>query len=60
MVRCSKFQHVSREDAGKQIRDLKKSGAWDGLPIRTYFCRYCRAWHIGHYEKPAPQTTEGK
>lgn len=55
-----KARHQDRASAGKKIRELKASGDWDGEPIKTYFCRFCGGWHIGHYDAALGEKGEKK
>jgi hypothetical protein len=49
MRRCAKRRHSEREAAEQHKRHLLEKGD-DECPkaLRTYWCGYCRAWHVGH------------
>jgi ribosomal protein L44E len=49
MRRCSKKSHAERERAEAHKLELLQKGD-DPYPkaLRTYWCGYCRAWHVGH------------
>jgi hypothetical protein len=49
MRRCAKRRHSERDAAEQHKRQLLEKGD-DECPkaLRTYWCVYCRAWHVGH------------
>ncbi|MBO0947537.1 hypothetical protein [Fibrella forsythiae] len=43
---CDKRPFDTRQAASEVIYYLKRSSSRDKIPRRTYFCRYCSAWHL--------------
>jgi hypothetical protein len=48
----AKRAHQQQRDATSHLADLVAAGA---LPhrLRTYHCRHCGAWHVGHWNQGA-------
>ncbi len=42
-----KQRHADRTQAVRHLIELKRKGA---VSIRTYMCRFCHGWHVGHYK----------
>jgi len=43
---CIKTRFSSKEFADQEVKRLKKTSIRDQVPIRSYLCEKCGAWHL--------------
>jgi hypothetical protein len=48
---AGKRAHQRQREATAHLRSLVSAGAHPS-PLRTYHCRHCDAWHVGHWNRP--------
>ncbi len=50
-----KQRHTDRTGAVAHLIQLQKADRVRGAfgSLRTYKCRHCKGWHVGHYQKGA-------
>ena len=46
-----KRAHQHQRDATYHLRHLVSAGAHPNR-LRTYHCRHCGTWHVGHWNQP--------
>lgn len=43
---CNKTKYATEDAANKDIQRIKKTSTRSTIPIRSYYCGDCTAWHI--------------